>query len=488
MRNPFTWLRFVQFILSVCLVLASLLGGRPGGLGVASEDSRGILVTFVGDVSSGAVGDSRESDGSIIEILAELVDTPIRVDTPSGVVGPGTNEEAWPIGGVGGVIGDGVSSAHENVSPAPTPAETRPLATSAPNAIQPTTPTPTAPPPGNVAPSATVTLASTPTVVATDATSTRTPDSEAIRLDDPVLRVLPELRHPSNATGVPVEVVAGVARDESNGDPNLIAVGRGRGLTGVSESELTGQGVPTADWHTAEANLMAGATALAALFSSTGSWTDAAGAYFGTDCDATGVCRGDYVYAVNAWVSFYASALASPARNGLTALPSDWTIPNVAPYEGQSPRPLTLPPGVTPPTETPIPTTAATRTATSEPSPTSTMMPSPSPTPTPSSTPTPTAPPTSTAIPPTDVLFPFRLKQRFLRRSHRRAPHRCHSLRGHAVRCQPIRHGIVCAVRLVMTLEVPCGRCESLVGASKTRTNIFLGMSWLASAGGSRRC
>ncbi len=183
-----------------------------------------------------------------------------------------------------------------------------------------------------------------------------------VRLDEPVLRFLPEINAAAGATGVPASILAGVVRVESNGDPNLIANGSRIGLTGVTEAFLSNQGLAPSSWNDPAANLLAGANALSGLYGSTGSWDAALEAYFGDDCDATSVCAGEYRYAVQAWSNYYTGAVSNPGGSGFTVLPQTWSIPAAAPYQGTSPRPIPLPPGVVAPTPTVQPTEVPTPT------------------------------------------------------------------------------------------------------------------------------
>lgn len=75
-------------------------------------------------------------------------------------------------------------------------------------------------------------------------------------------------------------------------------------------------------------------------------------AYFGGECDGTGACPGDYRFAVIAWSDHYAGPVSNPTRSGIAVLASDWIAPAIAPYQGMSPRPIQLPPGVVAPTTT----------------------------------------------------------------------------------------------------------------------------------------
>ncbi len=292
------------------------------------------------------------------------------VDEPIGTVGqPGAIEQETPGGavGVGGVIGGGgaIGPDGSEVTPVasnPSPAPDEPIGgDSAPTAAAPTATTPAIPQPsptpsqtsGPPSPSPFSSPPGAPTATAQLAPQ---PGSAAIRLDEPVLRFLPEITAAADVTGIPASILAAVVRVESNGDSNLIANGSRIGWTGVPGAGLANQRVAPSAANDPAANLLAGAGVLAALSGSTGSWDAALLSYFGGDCDASGVCPGDYRYDVHAWATFCATAVSNPDASGFTVLPSTWTPPPLATYQGSSPRPIPLPPGVAAPTATPHPT------------------------------------------------------------------------------------------------------------------------------------
>ena len=395
MTNPFNWLRIIRLVVALLFTVFAVYSGLPTGIGGGQLTPLAILTSII-DGASGSRSDSTGgSSNGIVEFLAEIVDLPLGSGSPPPpVVAPPESP-----GGVGGVLGGGVSSGPDGTS---TPvqqatATQSPLIPTAP-AVSTETPRSTATP--NAAPTATIPPRPTPTAPV----ATSTPVAVELRLDDPVLRFLPELRTAADSTGVPFDVLAGVVRVESNGDPNLIASGRGRGLTGVSEAELSAQGVPPDMWHDPATNLLAGARVLATLIAQTGSWDAAVGQYFGASCDPTGTCSGAYRYAVVAWADYYGPAIANPNGGGFPILPTSWSLPNLVPYEGASPRPLPLPPGIAPPTATPAATPTVAATATQAPTATTTATPSPTmtavpPTETPLPLPTETESPTETPVP-----------------------------------------------------------------------------------------
>jgi len=287
-------------------------------------------------------------DAPVVEIvdepLEEIVDDPVAEDPPSedgaAVLPP---EDT----GSGGVVGGGVS---EGPTEAPPPTATSPPLPP-PTTVPPTAESPpvTSPPPVVAPPS--------PTPLPPTATATPTPVPAALRLDEPVLRWLPELEAAAAATGVPVPLLAAVARVTSGGDPNVIALDGARGLLGVPPTELAARGVPEASWHDPAANALVGAQVLAAYRdAASGDWVAALTRYVGDGCDPYGVCAADYGAAIQQWTDYYAAVLADPARAGLAPLPANWTPPVPAPYQETTARPLAYPPGGgPPPTATPTP-------------------------------------------------------------------------------------------------------------------------------------
>lgn len=401
MSNPFNWLRYIRLALAMLVLVVSVASGIPIGIGQGQGDPISALTRLVGGVADLAEN-AASGSGEGAEVLGEIVDEPV------GAVGqPGGVATETPGGslGVGGVIGGGESIGPDGdavtpVAPQPTlaPGEPTPVVT-APTATTPARPQPSAQP----SPAPSPTTAPSPTVTAQP---TQTPSPGAIRLDEPVLRFLPEINAASNATGVPASILAGVVRVESNGDPNLIANGSRIGLTGVTQAGLTNQGVVPSSWNDPAANLLAGAGTLTGMSGSTGSWDAALERYFGASCDATGACPGEYRYAVQAWSNYYAAAVSNPGGSGFAVLATTWTPPPLAPYQGASLRPIPLPPGVAAPTPTPQPTEVPSPTTppTSTAEPTSEVNDPPTEVPTeplmpPTEPPTPTVAPTATQTP-----------------------------------------------------------------------------------------
>ena len=390
------------------MVVVSVASGIPLGSRQGQADAFGALTRLFGGVAdfveTASTGDS-EREG----VLGEIVDEPIGTAGQLGGVVQETPVVAGGVGGSpGGVLGGGESIGPDDgdvtpvaSGPLPSPGnpppenpvteEPAPTATSSVNPVPPASPRPSPSP--TPSPSPSPPAAPTPTVPAP------TPEPGPIRLDEPVLRFLPEINAAAAAAGVPVSILAGVVRVESNGDPNLIANGTRIGLTGVSESVLASQGFAPNMGNEPAANLLAGAGALAGLYSNTGSWDAALELYFGDACDASGVCAGDYRYAVQAWANYYAGAVSNPGGSGIPLLPPTWSVPAVAPYQGASPRPIPLPPGVAAPTPIPQPTEEPTPTV----PPTATLEVSEASAATlteaPTESPMPTAEPTSTPSP-----------------------------------------------------------------------------------------
>lgn len=247
--------------------------------------------------------------------------------------------------------------------------------------------------------------ASNPTVEATKVEEPGIP-----RLDDTVLRWLPEIMAAAKANNVPAELIAGVMRLESDGNPNIISPDGARGLMQIMPDQLLGQGIYEDLWHDPATNIMAGGYELLERSWSYGSWEGAVGSYFGFGCDVFGTCTEVYVTIVFGWAAYYAPIIADPLAYGFGVLPSDWVAPPIVPFVEAAPVPIEEPPP--PPTPTPGSGTATptpTEMATGVPSETPTD-PSGSPTVEPTDMPTdvPTAVPTDvpTEIPteePTDV-------------------------------------------------------------------------------------
>jgi hypothetical protein len=248
-------------------------------------------------------------------------------------------------------------------------------------------------------------------------TQTPTPKPGPPRLDDPVLRWLPEILAASQATGVPAEIIAAMMRVESSGDPNVISPAGARGLMQAMPDQLYLVGFPDSTWHDPASNILAGALLLINRLASYGDWNTAIASYFGFGCDIWGTCTEVYVSVVWGWVGYYAPIIANPLGSGFGILPPDWLPPPVAPYLRPGPPSTSTP---TPKTPTPTPTgtsTAkpdATSTPTTPPDDVPTNVPTGVPTSVPTSVPTqvptqvptevPTSPPTAvpTEPPPTE--------------------------------------------------------------------------------------
>lgn len=366
MSNPFNWLRIFRLAVAFLVLVVSIASGVPSGIGQGQGDPITALTRLVEGVADFAESaSSGNGEGAVVPV--EIVDEPLGV-----VVLPGDAGTETPGGssGVGGVLGGGESIGPDGgavtpVAPLPTVAPSEPTTVpAAPTATTPANPLPSSRP----SPTPSPTTEPSATVTAQPTTA---PEPDAIRLDDPVLRFLPEITAASAATGVLASILAGVVRVESNGDPNLIANGSRIGLTGVTQAELANQGVAPSSWNDPAVNLVAGAGVLMGIYGSTGSWDAALESYFGA-CDTSGACPGDYRYAVHAWSDYYAAAIHNPSHSGFAVLASTWTPLPLAPYQGESLRPIPLPPGVAAPTPTPqsaeTPSPTALPTATAEPS------------------------------------------------------------------------------------------------------------------------
>jgi hypothetical protein len=232
------------------------------------------------------------------------------------------------------------------------------------------------------------------------------------RLDDPVLRWLPEIVASAEANGVPPELIAGVMRIESDGNPNIISPDGARGLMQIMPDQLLGQGIGEDYWHDPATNIMAGGYELLERSWSYGSWEGAVGSYFGFGCDVFGTCTDVYVAVVFGWAAYYAPIIASPLSFGFAVLPDDWVPPPIEPFVEAAPVPVEEAPPPPEPaqestTPTPTPTATATPTdgagsPTTEPTGEPTDAPTDQPTAVPTDAPTdePTAVPTEA---PTDV-------------------------------------------------------------------------------------
>ncbi|HRA48451.1 MAG TPA: transglycosylase SLT domain-containing protein [Thermomicrobiales bacterium] len=232
------------------------------------------------------------------------------------------------------------------------------------------------------------------------AIATATPDPATLRLNEPVLRWLPEIRAASTKWNVPPEILAAIIRIESQGEPGPISPAGARGLVQMMPDGLISHGVPESLWHDPATNIETGAWGLAWRFQNQGSWQGAVGAYLGFGCDIFGTCTDVYVKAVMSWADFYRPIIADPLASGIPVLPADWSYGPIRIF--QMPNP---------PTPEPTPTRAATKTATptatpkpGQPTsvPTATSLPTQTPKPgEPTSIPATVVPPT--VVPPTEV-------------------------------------------------------------------------------------
>ncbi|MCC6791400.1 MAG: transglycosylase SLT domain-containing protein [Thermomicrobiales bacterium] len=227
-----------------------------------------------------------------------------------------------------------------------------------------------------------------------------------VRLDEPVLRWLPEILLASEESGTPAHIIAGVMRLESGGNPNIISPVGARGLMQIMPSNLNAMGVPSSQWHDPETNIRAGGRFLASRAEIYGSWDQAVGAYFGFGCDVFGTCTDVYISVAFSWAEYYRPAIEDPLQSSFAVLPPDWTPPPINPFVEKAPEPVETPPST--PSATPTPSV----TPTGEPGTTATptALPTGEPTTAPTALPTeaPTEPPTAvpTEAPteiPTDV-------------------------------------------------------------------------------------
>ncbi|HEY8446431.1 MAG TPA: transglycosylase SLT domain-containing protein [Thermomicrobiales bacterium] len=228
-----------------------------------------------------------------------------------------------------------------------------------------------------------------------------TPEAaETPRLDDPVLRWLPEIMAASDATGTPPGLIAGVMRVESGGNPDIVSPQGARGLMQIMPAELGALGIPFELWHDPATNIRAGATILAQR--SGGGWEAAAAYYFGIGCDYYGTCTYQYAVAVLQWAMIYGPLIGDYTWYDFGRIPA---VPSAPPAEPTA----TATPAPSPSSGTPVPEPtepAPSATTTPAPEPTATPEGSPAPpteapteAPTPVPTEAPTAPPTET--PPT---------------------------------------------------------------------------------------
>jgi hypothetical protein len=190
-------------------------------------------------------------------------------------------------------------------------------------------------------------------------TPSPTADNSIPRLDDPVLRWLPEIMSASSQWGVPPELIAAVMRVESTGEPGVISPAGARGLMQMMPDQIGGQGVPEYLWHDPATNIAAGAEGLYTRMLNKGSWEGAVSAYLGFGCDVWGTCTADYVRAVFGWASWYKPIIDNPRGSGYGILPRDWAFGPIRLFQLPAPPKLAKPPTATPtPTSTPETPTA----------------------------------------------------------------------------------------------------------------------------------
>jgi hypothetical protein len=224
-----------------------------------------------------------------------------------------------------------------------------------------------------------------PSAPTATATATAEEPQGVPRLDDPVLRWLPEIMAASGQWGVPPELIAAVIYVESRGEPGPISPSGARGLMQMMPGGFGSLGIPEYLWHDPATNISTGANGLSWRMQAQGSWEGAVGAYLGFGCDVWGTCTDVYVRIVFQWAAYYKPIIDNPRGSGFPLLPEGWAYGPVAVFQVKGP-----PPPEEPPTPTPTPSV----TVTEEPDePTSTPKPG-----EPTATP---APPTK--VPPTEV-------------------------------------------------------------------------------------
>ena len=227
--------------------------------------------------------------------------------------------------------------------------------------------------------------------------ATATEDTSIPRLDDPVLRWLPEIVAASQQWGVPPELIAAVIRVESTGEPGVISPSGAHGLMQMMPDQIGGQGVPQSLWHDPATNIAAGAQGLYTRMLAQGSWEGAVGAYLGFGCDVWGTCTDVYVRAVFGWAAWYQPIIANPRHSGFRVLPKDWAYGPIVLYQ------LPAPPKLEEPPTKPSPTPTESATATPKPgeTPASPEPGNPTPVPTEAGTAPPTVEPTQPPNQPT---------------------------------------------------------------------------------------
>jgi cell division septation protein DedD len=191
-------------------------------------------------------------------------------------------------------------------------------------------------------------------------------DSEAPRLDDPVLQWLPEITKASTETGTPISLIAGIMRIESNGDETITSPQRAQGLMQIMPDELQTQGIPQEMWLDPPTNVMAGAVILAQR--SGNGWESAAAYYFGIGCDYYGTCTYGYAVAVIGWANAYAELLGDGMWYDIDRIPDVPDSRDPTPTPTDTPEASATPTGTAGATETPGTPGEPTATPSAEPS------------------------------------------------------------------------------------------------------------------------
>jgi soluble lytic murein transglycosylase-like protein len=213
------------------------------------------------------------------------------------------------------------------------------------------------------------------------------------RLDDPVLRWLPEIAAATAATGTPGSLIAGIMQLESGGDPETVSVAGAQGLMQVMPAEFAAKGIGADAWRDPATNVLTGARILAER--SGGGWEAAVAYYFGIGCDAYGTCTQQYAAVVLGWANYYAAVLGDGMGYDVGRIPAVPSAPTPTPEP-------TAPPESPNPTGTADPAQPAEPTAvpTEEPAPTEEPTAPPEPTlePAPTEVPAPTEAPTEIPV------------------------------------------------------------------------------------------
>jgi hypothetical protein len=204
------------------------------------------------------------------------------------------------------------------------------------------------------------------------------------RLDDPVLKWLPEITAASIATGTPRSLIAGVMRLESSGDPTTVSVVAAQGLMQVMPAEMEYQNIPQEKWQDPATNILAGATILAQR--SGAGWESAVAYYFGIGCDAYGTCTFEYATVVLGWANYYSAVLDDSINYNLARIPD---VPSSSSRTPVTPDPnMPKDPFKTPVSGTPIVIPPAQPTTPAQPGTTPTPVPTTEPTAIPTAVPT----------------------------------------------------------------------------------------------------